>query len=169
MANLTGAKLDEYVQNSDTCQFYKNKTLFITGVTGFCGKVSAFCSYWNISNIFQIYFNCVFTVIASFLSLYVQVFFEKIARVLFPVKRIYVLIRSKKDQTAQERLNELLSSKIFSFHQYSVNQLNKFVAVNGDCSQPDMGLSDEDKQRLIGEVNIVFHCAASVKFDAPVP
>jgi len=135
MATLEGAKLEEYVQNSETCQFYKNKTLFVTGVTGFCGKV----------------------------------FFEKIARVLFPVKRVYVLIRSKKDQSAQERLDELLRSKIFSFHQYSVNQFNKFVAVNGDCSQPDMGLSEEDKLSLINEVNLVFHCAASVKFDAPVP
>ena len=98
-----------------------------------------------------------------------QVFFEKIARVLFPVKRVYVLIRSKKNVSAQQRLDDLLRSKIFSFHQYSVSQLNKFVAVNGDCSQPDMGLSEEDKQILIDEVNIVFHCAASVKFDAPVP
>lgn len=96
-------------------------------------------------------------------------FFEKIARVLFPVKRVYVLIRSKKDQSAQERLDELLRSKIFSFHQYSVKQFNKFVAVNGDCSQPDMGLSEEDKLTLMNEVNLVFHCAASVKFDAPVP
>jgi len=133
--DLSGAKLEEYVQNSETCQFYKNKTLFVTGVTGFCGKV----------------------------------FFEKIARVLFPIKRVYVLIRSKKDATAQERLDELLRSKIFSFHQYSVNQLNKFVAISGDCSLPDLGINDEDKQTLINEVNIVFHCAASVKFDAPVP
>ena len=80
-----------------------------------------------------------------------------------------MLIRSKKNQTAQERLDKLLSSRIFSFHQYSVNQLNKFIAVNGDCSQPDLGLSDEDKLRLINEVNIVYHCAASVKLDAPVP
>ena len=79
-----------------------------------------------------------------------------------------MLIRSKKNQTAQERLDKLLSSRIFSFHQYSVNQLNKFIAVNGDCSRPDLGLSEEDKLRLINEVNIAYHCAASVKFDAPV-
>ena len=56
MANLTGDKLDEYVQNSDTCQFYKNKTLFVTGVTGFCGKVRVFflLKYFNK---FQLYFN----------------------------------------------------------------------------------------------------------------
>lgn len=63
MANLTGDKLDEYVQNSDTCQFYKNKTLFVTGVTGFCGKVRFF-----VVEIFQ-YLKCVFTIIASSLSL----------------------------------------------------------------------------------------------------
>lgn len=96
-------------------------------------------------------------------------FFEKIARVLFPVKRVYVLIRSKKNASAKERLDELLRSKIFSFHQYSVNQLNKFVALDGDCSQVDMGLSEQDKQTLINEVDLVFHCAASVKFDASVP
>lgn len=40
MDNLTASKLEEYIENSDTCQFYKDKTLFVTGVTGFCGKVS---------------------------------------------------------------------------------------------------------------------------------
>lgn len=135
MGDLIGAKLEEYVQNSETCQFYKNKTLFVTGVTGFCGKV----------------------------------FFEKIARVLFPIKRVYVLIRSKEGQTCQDRLDELLKSKIFSFHQYSANQFSKFVAINGDTSEPDMGLNESDKMTLINEVDLVFHCAASVKFDAPFP
>jgi len=135
MTNLSGTLLHEYVRQSETCQFYKNKTLFITGVTGFCGKV----------------------------------FFEKIARVLFPVKRVYVLIRSKKGQTAQERLDELLKSKAFTFHDYSADQLKKLIAINGDCSLPDMGLSDEDKRKMIDEVNFVFHCAASVRFDAAIP
>lgn len=135
MEKFSPSKLKEYVENSDTCQFYKDKTLFVTGVTGFCGKV----------------------------------FFEKIARVLFPVKRVYVLIRAKNNASPQERLDELLKSKIFTFHQYSADQLKKFVAVGGDCSELNLGLSDKDKLMLENEVNIVFHCAASVKFDAPVP
>jgi len=135
MAHLSGAELHEYVRQSETCQFYKDKTLLVTGVTGFCGKV----------------------------------FFEKIARVLFPVKRVYVLIRSKKGQTAKERLDALLRSQAFSFHEYSADQLNKLIAINGDCSEIDMGLSDQDKHTLINEVDIVFHSAASVRFDASIP
>lgn len=35
----------------------------------------------------------------------------------------------------------------------------------GDCEQPDLGLSAEDRQKLTDEVNVVFHVAATVRFD----
>lgn len=30
---------------------------------------------------------------------------------------------------------------------------------------PNLGLNDDDEKRLIDEVNCVFHCAATVRFD----
>nr|CAD7567812.1 unnamed protein product [Timema californicum] len=43
--------------------------------------------------------------------------------------------------------------------------LKKIVLVPGDISQPDMGISPEDRERLRREVSVVFHLAATLKFD----
>ena len=43
--------------------------------------------------------------------------------------------------------------------------LSKLVPVNGDITQPGLGLSPEDEQMLIDKVSVVFHAAATVKFD----
>lgn len=37
--------------------------------------------------------------------------------------------------------------------------------IAGDCMLPGLGLSEEDRQNLIENVNIVFHMAATVRFD----
>lgn len=42
---------------------------------------------------------------------------------------------------------------------------HKIVAMNGDCSFPGLGLTLTDRQTLISNVNIVFHAAATVRFD----
>uniref|UniRef100_A0A915MJE3 Fatty acyl-CoA reductase n=1 Tax=Meloidogyne javanica TaxID=6303 RepID=A0A915MJE3_MELJA len=39
------------------------------------------------------------------------------------------------------------------------------VPICGDLMQEDLGLSCEDQETLANEVSIVFHCAATVKFD----
>ena len=41
----------------------------------------------------------------------------------------------------------------------------KVRAVTGDCSLPGLGLSEEEKQLLLQNVDIVFHGAATVRFD----
>jgi fatty acyl-CoA reductase len=42
---------------------------------------------------------------------------------------------------------------------------NKVFAIQGDISMPELGISEQDIQTLINEVSIVFHSAATVKFD----
>jgi len=39
------------------------------------------------------------------------------------------------------------------------------AAVQGDISLPELGISDQDMETLVSEVSIVFHSAATVKFD----
>lgn len=41
----------------------------------------------------------------------------------------------------------------------------KVTAIAGDVSAPDLALSPEDRKLLIEEVNIIFHCAATIRFD----
>ena len=47
--------------------------------------------------------------------------------------------------------------------------VNKLVAVAGDCSQLKLGLSAGDEALLAANVTHVFHAAASVRFDDPLP
>lgn len=37
--------------------------------------------------------------------------------------------------------------------------------MEGDCSLPMLGLSQENVNTIINEVNVIIHCAAVVKFD----
>lgn len=42
---------------------------------------------------------------------------------------------------------------------------HQIVAIAGDCCQPNLGMSLQDRAILIREVTIVFHVAATVRFD----
>jgi len=46
--------------------------------------------------------------------------------------------------------------------------LDKLVPIAGDITEPDLGLSEEDKQLIAQNVSVVFHLAATVRFDAPI-
>ncbi|XP_064634182.1 fatty acyl-CoA reductase 1-like [Lineus longissimus] len=113
-------------------EFYEGRTIFITGATGFMGKV----------------------------------LMEKLMRSCPKIKLIYVLIRPKKGQAPQERLSDILSSKLFdSIHETQPDFMERIIPINGDILSPELGISAEDEAKLISEVSIVFHSAATVKFD----
>lgn len=117
---------------SPTCQRFEQKSVLITGVSGFCGKV----------------------------------LLEKMVRTMFQVQRIYLLIRPKNKTSVDQRLQQLLQSPIFSFNKYAANQMRKVIAIEGDLSRSDLGLNERDRRTLLQDVHIVYHVAASVKFDA---
>lgn len=45
---------------------------------------------------------------------------------------------------------------------------NKVEAIPGDVSLSDLGISTKDRERITSEVEIIFHCAATVRFDEPL-
>lgn len=45
---------------------------------------------------------------------------------------------------------------------------HKIAPIKGDCLKPNLGISDADRQILQTEVNVIFHVAATVRFDAPL-
>ncbi len=89
-----------------------------------------------------------------------------------------------------QRLNEIFSCKVNNlllkanktkniFFKYyiqlfdTVSQFypefrSKLEAIEGDLMEPSMGISEEDEKKLIDNVNIVFHSAATVRFDEPL-
>jgi len=43
--------------------------------------------------------------------------------------------------------------------------VTKIKIIEGDLEQPSLGLSSDDREWLIENVNFVFHCAATIKFN----
>lgn len=113
-------------------EFYSGATVFITGGTGFMGKVLT----------------------------------EKLLRSCPDVAEIILLVRSKKDKSCYERLDNIFDEALFS--QIGVKCRHKVTVVNGDCSLPDLGLSVFDRTNLTQKVEVVFHGAATVRFDEPL-
>ncbi|XP_063926565.1 fatty acyl-CoA reductase 1-like [Zophobas morio] len=113
-------------------EFYRNKTIFITGGSGFIGKVLV----------------------------------EKLLRSCPDLKTIYLLLRQKKGLSPEERIKTITDLPLFDvLKSKNPDSLNKIKIVVGDVRELDLGLNLQERQILIDEVNVVFHGAASVRFD----
>ena len=82
------------------------------------------------------------------------------------VRKLYLLIRPKKGVATEGRLQSLLQSSVFdTIKKTDSSLLDKVEAVNGDITEEHLGIDDESRRLLIENVNIVFHSAATVRFD----
>lgn len=136
---------------TDLQNFYSGQNLFITGATGFMGKI----------------------------------LIEKLLRSCPDIENIYILCRSKKGKDVHTRIEEIFDdpvspTKTFLTHPLTTTLIpqvfqqlrtevpkfrHKIVAMTGDCALPGLGLTLTDRQTLITNVSIVFHAAATVRFD----
>ncbi|XP_059061571.1 putative fatty acyl-CoA reductase CG5065 [Achroia grisella] len=113
-------------------EYYADKTIFITGATGFMGKVLV----------------------------------EKLLRTCPDIKRIYLLMRPKKGQNIKERLETFINCLIFDHIKNDYpKRLEKLQVIPGDILDKDLSISDDDRDLLQRECQILFHCAACVRFD----
>ena len=126
--------------HSITLDSFNGETVFITGCSGFLGKV----------------------------------ILEKLMR-SFSCKRIYVLIRTKKNKDTRIRFrSDILGSQIFhTLRKEKGDNFEKWaselvVPVAGDLLLPGVGISDSDRVSLRRELNVIIHSAASVDFDLPL-
>ena len=79
-------------------------------------------------------------------------------------EKLYLLIRCKKGVNPEGRLKNLFKVPIFETLKDSP-LLSKVVAVPGDISLPKLGLSNTDISTLTEQVSVIFHSAATVRFD----
>ncbi|KAM3963780.1 fatty acyl-CoA reductase 1-like [Aphomia sociella] len=124
-----GLATDKY---RSVAEFYAGKSLFITGGTGFLGKV----------------------------------FIEKLLYSCADIDKIYVLVRNKKYTNANNRIEQMLNNPLFTrLKKKRPDCTTKLIPIFGDVSEPNLGITPADEQLLIEKVSIVFHAAATVKFN----
>ncbi|XP_039291036.1 fatty acyl-CoA reductase wat [Nilaparvata lugens] len=124
---------EDNIIGSPIQEFFRGKTVFLTGGTGFMGKI----------------------------------LIEKILRCCPHVSRIYMLVRQKKNKDFQQRMHEYVEDEIF--HKLNAKARLKVTGIPGDVAQPRLGISNEHRKLLEDSVNIVFHAAATVRFDEQLP
>ncbi|XP_046683185.1 putative fatty acyl-CoA reductase CG5065 [Homalodisca vitripennis] len=91
---------------------------------------------------------------------------EKLLRSCPEISTIFVLIRSKRGQDPESRFRDLVKNTVFDrIRNENSGLLKKIVLVAGDLTENNFGLSDSDHQRLLADVTVVFHSAATVRFN----
>ncbi|XP_060830647.1 fatty acyl-CoA reductase wat-like [Bombus pascuorum] len=95
------------------------------------------------------------------------VILEKILRTCNEIGKIYVMIREKKNMEVKERLEKYFTNNIFdTLRGSNPNFMEKVELIYGDLHESDLGLSPENRRRLLENVNIIIHNASDVHFDA---
>jgi thioester reductase-like protein len=79
-------------------------------------------------------------------------------------EQVVVVVRAHDDAGAQERLAAVLAS-LYDERPAAASQVR---AVRGDLLEPGLGLSTRDRDELLGSVDRIIHCAASISFDLPL-
>uniref|UniRef100_A0A336KKV2 Fatty acyl-CoA reductase n=1 Tax=Culicoides sonorensis TaxID=179676 RepID=A0A336KKV2_CULSO len=97
-----------------------------------------------------------------------KVLIEKLLRSCSQINRIFILVRSKRGKSAVDRIKEFQECPLFEkLLESNPKILDKLIPVIGDVLSLGLGLSNSDK-KLMENVSIIFHSAASVRFDDPL-
>ncbi|KAF9812495.1 hypothetical protein SFRURICE_018983 [Spodoptera frugiperda] len=84
------------------------------------------------------------------------------------IARLHLLMRHKKDCAPDKRLALLKQSQVFDVvREQCPQQLDKLCVLPGDVTKPRFGL-DQAALNQLNQVSVVFHSAATLKFDEPL-
>ncbi|KAM6937800.1 fatty acyl-CoA reductase 1 isoform 2-T2 [Xenentodon cancila] len=98
-----------------------------------------------------------------------KVLLEKLLRSCPDVRAVYVMVRSKAGQSPEARVADMINCKLFERLQAEQPGFaEKIIAVNSDLTQPELGLNKVDQSTLTENINIIFHCAATIRFNEPL-
>ncbi|XP_075988921.1 fatty acyl-CoA reductase wat-like [Anticarsia gemmatalis] len=85
------------------------------------------------------------------------------------IKKLYILARSKKGKSIQERLDHMLTNPVYDvLRTKKPNFADKITPIEGNVEELKLGLNEEDRAMIAKEVDIIFHVAATVNFDEPL-
>uniref|UniRef100_A0A8C6XWN7 Fatty acyl-CoA reductase n=1 Tax=Naja naja TaxID=35670 RepID=A0A8C6XWN7_NAJNA len=120
--------------------YYSGKSVLVTGATGFMGKV----------------------------------LIEKFLHSCHDVKAIYVCVaQSWTFHTNSNREYAEMQGKEFKdgkkqSREELPNFHEKIKPISAEFTKPNLAISSEDMEEMLSEVNVIFHCAATVRFDEPL-
>ncbi|XP_076039102.1 putative fatty acyl-CoA reductase CG5065 isoform X2 [Oratosquilla oratoria] len=98
-----------------------------------------------------------------------KVLVEKLLRSCPGIATLYLLMRPKGNLDVRARLEELLNSKLFdNLRATQPEMLSKLMPIQGDITLPGLGISCSDVATITTNVSVVFHAAATVKFDEAI-
>ncbi|KAL1117018.1 hypothetical protein AAG570_004346 [Ranatra chinensis] len=96
-----------------------------------------------------------------------KVLLEKLLYSCPEINTIYVLMRPKRGRSVDVRLNDMINIPLFSrIRKECPERLKNLVAINGDVSSEGLGLDGPDHDRLVEEVSVVIHGAATLRLEA---
>jgi nucleoside-diphosphate-sugar epimerase len=81
------------------------------------------------------------------------------------VSKVWALVRASNPLEARSRVLDSLTARNLSL---SESEASKLIALPGDFSLPDFGLSEANIQDLLSSLTHVVHCAWAVNFNIPV-
>ncbi|XP_017779569.1 PREDICTED: fatty acyl-CoA reductase 1-like, partial [Nicrophorus vespilloides] len=94
---------------------------------------------------------------------------EKLLRVVPDVGFIYLLIRTKKEQNFNKRVNEYFSNEIFNkVKNQNPTYLHKIVWLHGDITKANLDLTPEMIETIHTNVNIIVNSAACLNQITPL-
>ncbi|KAJ0182959.1 hypothetical protein K1T71_000935 [Dendrolimus kikuchii] len=95
-----------------------------------------------------------------------KILVEKLLRCCPGVENLYLLVRQKRGKDIYTRMEEIFDEPVFDRLKEEVPKFrHKVVVVPADCEAVGLGLTISDRQMITEKVNIIFHSAATVKFD----
>ncbi|VBB28978.1 unnamed protein product, partial [Acanthocheilonema viteae] len=95
-----------------------------------------------------------------------KVLIEKLLYSVDSLKSIYLLIRPKNGLGPKQRMDTIIQGPLFDrLRRFNPGIFSKLIPIGGDIMEEGLGLNQLDMQTICDEVSIVFHCAATVKFD----
>uniref|UniRef100_A0A2S2RAC3 Fatty acyl-CoA reductase n=1 Tax=Sipha flava TaxID=143950 RepID=A0A2S2RAC3_9HEMI len=96
-----------------------------------------------------------------------KILIEKILRSC-PVKTIVIIVRNKNGISPQQRVAYLYEQSIFNrLRKEKPDFMNNIKVIDGDLEKTTIS-SPDDYQWMIENVDFIFHCAATIKFNEPV-
>ncbi|XP_017776257.1 PREDICTED: fatty acyl-CoA reductase 1-like [Nicrophorus vespilloides] len=94
---------------------------------------------------------------------------EKLLRAFPEIGSINLVVRRKNGESLGQRSSNYFSLDAFDcLKRSNVDLTSKIVWLEGDISEPNLGLSEDSLKHISDTVNVIYHAAATVRFVEPL-